>query len=128
MLALSILQPYAWLICDGHKDIENRSWATKYRGRFLIHAGKRYSRAQHEFDTRLYAQEYGIQLPSFAMLKVGGVVGAATLTDCVREHDSQWKHPDAYGYVLVEAQHLPFVPVRGQLKFFDVEINHPVSA
>jgi hypothetical protein len=40
MLALSIKQPWSWLIVFGHKDIENRSWPTRYRGRFLIHAGR----------------------------------------------------------------------------------------
>ena len=41
MKALSIMQPWAWLIANGHKDIENRSWPTRYRGPVLIHAGKR---------------------------------------------------------------------------------------
>lgn len=27
---ISILQPYAWLIVNGHKDIENRGWATTH--------------------------------------------------------------------------------------------------
>jgi ASCH domain len=38
MKALPIRQPYAWLIVNGHKDIENRAWPTKFRGRVLIHA------------------------------------------------------------------------------------------
>ena len=40
MLALSIRQPWAWLIVHGWKDIENRTWRTRVRGRFLIHAAK----------------------------------------------------------------------------------------
>jgi len=39
--ALSIWQPWAWLIANGYKDIENRTWWTKFRGPFLIHASKR---------------------------------------------------------------------------------------
>ena len=39
MKALSIKQPWAWLIVNGFKDIENRTWRTKIRGEFLIHAG-----------------------------------------------------------------------------------------
>lgn len=39
MRALSIKQPWAGLIAAGYKNIENRSWATSFRGRFLIHAG-----------------------------------------------------------------------------------------
>lgn len=38
MKALSIKQPWASLIAHGIKDIENRTWATKYRGKVLIHA------------------------------------------------------------------------------------------
>ncbi len=41
MQALSVRQPWAWLIVAGYKDVENRGWATKYRGRILIHAGRR---------------------------------------------------------------------------------------
>jgi hypothetical protein len=35
---LSIRHPWAYLIANGDKDIENRMWRTKYRGPFLIHA------------------------------------------------------------------------------------------
>ncbi|WP_245839042.1 ASCH domain-containing protein [Yersinia kristensenii] len=38
MKALSIRQPWAWLIVNGYKDIENRTWNTKCRGPVLIHA------------------------------------------------------------------------------------------
>ena len=40
MKALSIKQPWAWLIVNGYKDIENRTWKTNYRGTFLVHASK----------------------------------------------------------------------------------------
>lgn len=35
---LSIKQPWASLIAHGIKNIENRTWKTKFRGRILIHA------------------------------------------------------------------------------------------
>ncbi len=35
---LSLRQPWAWLIVNGYKDIENRSWRTNHRGPLLIHA------------------------------------------------------------------------------------------
>ena len=34
MKILSICQPWAYLISSGSKNIENRTWPTKYRGRF----------------------------------------------------------------------------------------------
>ncbi len=42
MKALNIRQPRAHLIVHGHKDVENRSWPTKFRGRVYVHAGKRF--------------------------------------------------------------------------------------
>lgn len=38
--ALSIQQPWASLIITGNKLVENRTWATKWRGTLAIHAGK----------------------------------------------------------------------------------------
>lgn len=40
MKALTISQPYASLIASGEKFVENRKWATNYRGPLAIHAGK----------------------------------------------------------------------------------------
>lgn len=40
MKALTISQPYASLIADGKKWVENRVWGTPYRGPLAIHAGK----------------------------------------------------------------------------------------
>ena len=40
MKALTLHQPWANLVALGHKQIETRSWATKYRGALAIHAGK----------------------------------------------------------------------------------------
>ena len=37
--ALTIKQPWAWAIVAGHKDVENRSWSTPYRGWIVVHAG-----------------------------------------------------------------------------------------
>lgn len=38
MKVITIWQPWASLIVLGHKKIETRGWATKYRGPLLIHA------------------------------------------------------------------------------------------
>jgi len=40
MKALTISQPYASLIASGEKWVENRTWATRYRGPLAIHAGR----------------------------------------------------------------------------------------
>ena len=38
---LSLKQPYAELLVSGKKTIELRTWNTKFRGEFLIHASKK---------------------------------------------------------------------------------------
>lgn len=48
MLALSIRQSWASLIIKCGKDIENRTWPTRYRGRILVHAAKGMTRDDHE--------------------------------------------------------------------------------
>ena len=40
MKVLTIKQPFATLIIEGYKEYEFRTWKTKFRGEFLIHAGK----------------------------------------------------------------------------------------
>ena len=37
---LSLRQPWAWLVVNGLKDLENRRWNTRFRGTFLIHAAQ----------------------------------------------------------------------------------------
>lgn len=68
MKALTIHQPYAHLIVIRKKLVENRTWATKYRGPLLIHAGK-----SHEW--------LGIEDPSKYVM--GAIVGVADLVDCL---------------------------------------------
>lgn len=120
MIALSILQPYAWLIVHGHKDIENRSWSTARRGEFLVHAGKSYSRDTHADAARHLRTHLHIELPPFEQMPLGGIVGQASIVDCVREHDSGWKSDDSWGFVLRDGKPLPFTPWRGQLGWFEV--------
>lgn len=51
MKALTLTQPWASLVALGHKRIETRSWATKYRGPLAIHAAKGYPGWAREFAT-----------------------------------------------------------------------------
>jgi hypothetical protein len=78
MKILSIRQPWAHLIVHGAKNIENRTWPSKYRGPFLIHASLNVNSEasrEHGFDP--------------AELQTGGVVGIAEITDCVEDHRSK---------------------------------------
>lgn len=119
MLALSIRQPWAWLILHGGKDIENRDWPTKLRGRVLVHAAK--GMTHDEYDSAMFFS-FGrtSQRPAcMDSLPRGGIVGSVEIVDCVQRHSSSW-FVGRYGFVLRDPRPLPFVPYRGQLGFFDV--------
>lgn len=117
VVALSIRQPWAWLILHGGKDIENRQWKTRFRGLIYVHAGKGMTRAEYnnaEFD----AEENGIKLPPYEELERGGIVGQVEIVDCVTQSASPWFFGD-YGFVLRNAKPLTFRPCKGALGFFN---------
>lgn len=127
MIALSIRQPWAWLILHAGKDIENRSWPTRFRGRVLIHAGKGMTRDEYEDAEGFTAMAgYLDGFPAFEHLPRGGVVGSVEIIDCVTASQSPWFCGE-FGFVLRSPVALPFAPWRGQLGFFDVprEAAHP---
>lgn len=129
MKALSVMQPWAWLIVNGHKDIENRTWVEtnhglKFRGKVLIHAGLKVDGGKRKYpDFREDMHDrYKIVLPSFDELQLGGIVGMTEILDCVTEHNSPWFF-GKQGFVLGRSRALPFMPYKGQLGFFDVEYD-----
>lgn len=111
--ALSIRQPWAWAILYAGKDIENRTWATNFRGRVAIHAGMRYD----EGGDAVLECKYGLQVPSD--LPRGGIVGSVEIVDCVRASNSPW-FEGPYGFVLKDPKPLSFIPMRGALGIFPI--------
>lgn len=116
--ALSIRQPWAWLILSGHKTVENRNWATRFKGPVLIHAAKGMTRGEYE-AAALFALQRGVQVPAFHNLERGGLVGVAEIVGCVSASVSPW-FQGPFGFVLGAVRRLPFVPCAGALGFFDV--------
>ena len=116
MKALSIRQPWAWLIANGHKDVENRDWPTRFRGKFLIHAAKGMTRDEYYFCDD-FIRGLNVTLPSMSELERGGIVGVAEIIDCVAESDSPW-FMGTHGFVIRNAKILPFRPCKGALGFF----------
>ena len=115
-IALSIRQPWAWLIVEGYKDIENRSWPTRFRGKFLVHAGKRFDSEGYEWVRK----KFRIAMPEPNEFERGGIVGVAEIVDCVTKHRSRW-FAGEYGFVLRNARPLRFIPMLGKLGFFSIE-------
>ena len=124
MKALSIRQPWAWLILNAGKDIENRDWRTHVRGRVLIHAAK--GMTIDEWGGAWgFAEGSGASTKAIAAgvtsknIERGGIIGSVEIVDCVTESNSRW-FMGRYGFVLRDPKPLPFIPWKGQLGFFDV--------
>lgn len=119
MKTLSIRQPWAWLIIHGGKDIENRTWHTKFRGRFLVHAAQGMTLEEYGYAYQI-AQENGVTIPAQYELQRGGIIGSVELVDSVDHSDSPW-YMGEKGFVLRDPKPLQFMRLKGRLGFFDVD-------
>lgn len=122
MKVLSIKQPYAELIVSGKKKIELRTWNTKFRGEFLIHASKSPDRD-------------AMKLFGFESLLTGCIIGKAILTS-VKKYKSEKEHSTDkdlhlgdtkwgdYGFVLEKPERVTPIQCLGKLNFwnFDIEV------
>ena len=134
MYAIAVSQPWAWLIVNGIKDIENRSWKTKIRGRVLIHASKKMYKEDIDDARRLLRERrFKTYLPGGKIMPLpdtfdrGGIVGSVEIVDCVTVHKSPWFekqwYQTNYGFVLENAEPLPFRAIKGYQKFFHVDFD-----
>jgi hypothetical protein len=115
--ALSVRQPWAWLIVNGFKDIENRSRRTHHRGPLLIHAGR--SLDDYTEDNIEWVKgKHGISVP--LEMDTGGIVGVVDVIDCVESHKSKWFN-GPFGWVLANPRCLRFRQCKGALGLFQPE-------
>jgi len=125
MKALSIRQPWAWLVANGYKDIENRRWRTHFRGRIWIHASsRRVTKTEYEHFLTICRERRIERFPKREDFKIGGIVGSVEIVDCVTASRSYWFGGE-YGFVLKNARKTPFRPIKGMLGFFAVRALAP---
>jgi hypothetical protein len=120
MKCLSIRQPWAWLVVNGWKNVENRGWATRHRGDLLIHAAASMTRADYE-SCRIVVDGIhdDLAMPMYEDLPRGGIVGEVKLLDCVDDHPSPW-FTGPVGWVMYDACACELVPWSGKQGLFDV--------
>lgn len=100
---LTVKQPWADLILEHGKDIENRVWRTPYRGTLYIHAAKK----DDEKAMKRYSREIG-KFP--CEFRRGVIIGKVELVDCVHRHQSKW-FEGPWGFVLKD----PVIFKRGRI-------------
>jgi hypothetical protein len=121
--ALTIKQPWASLVANGAKDIENRQWHTNLRGIIAVHSSAKMAKADMEDACDLME---GF-IPKFSRFKfqqdefpAGSILGIVEIVDCVRSSDSPWFVGD-YGFVLKNSvQFDEPIPCRGALGFWEI--------
>lgn len=119
--ALSVRQPWAWLIVSGHKDFENRSIAamrSMHEGYIAIHASKGMTRDEY-LEARLYAQMNGVKLPPPDELVRGAIIGEACVVAKAydRPSDNPWAFSTGMHLEYMRKLFTP-IPCSGQLGFF----------
>jgi hypothetical protein len=140
---LSVRQPWAYLIAEKHKPIENRrNWCQpRYRGELAIQAAKGMTRDEYlDVADMLVSFFPGIEIPPFRELTRGAIVCVVTVIDCLEPHGLRLAYPnemlawwdeDQHGLVLDEVQALREpVPCSGMLGLWTVppEIERQVRA
>lgn len=129
--ALSFKQPFAWLIANGYLLVDDRTWGTEYTGPILIHASKGLYEEYYDY----LLDQTDLPLPAKDKMLYGGVVGMANLVGCYQPkrlpqglspaQQSSFDHvpTNMYGFLFEQAQPLPLMPCRGQLKIFELDFD-----
>jgi hypothetical protein len=118
MRALSIAQPWAHCIINEGKNIENRSWSTKYRGTFAIHASS--SKDNQRFDACRNFYRLSVEPEKLAYMSI---IGFVDLIDVITEETvtkttRKWFSGE-YGFVLTNIVKLKTpVKAKGALNFW----------
>lgn len=135
--ALSVMQPWAWLIlrpdlaCEAAraearalgriKDIENRTWSSDTRGWVLLHASATRLAKWDWQAAALFAAKRGVDIPLQTSAPLGAYVGAIRIDGCEKWSRSPWFSGEGFGFRIGDS--VPFaepVPGPGTLQFFPV--------
>ena len=134
--ALSLKQPFAWLIANGYLLVDDRTWGTQYRGPVLIHASKGLYKEYYDY----LKSNTDIPLPAKDKLEYGGVVGIASLVLCCRpgelpegisrEQRAHFGgvHQEYFGFLFEQAVPLALMPCRGKLGMFEIDVGELLTA
>lgn len=126
MKAISVRQPWAWLLIHGGKDIENRDWRylPTYRGPIAIHAAKGMTKGEYN-GCEEFLMALGISnatlplpLPEFDELARGAIIGTMEMRGAVRNSQSPW-FQGPIGLVLESPKPCDPIPVSGALGLWD---------
>jgi hypothetical protein len=123
--ALSLKQPWPWVIFTLGKNIENR---TKFlglpKGIFYIHVSASETPAYFRGALIWMLQRNLLsRMPPPSDIIRGAIVGRARVERILRPTPTPtetWHMADCFGYVLVDVEPIPPVPCKGKLGFWKI--------
>lgn len=142
MKAITLKQPWAFLVCSGVKYIENRTWKCpeKYIGkRVLIHTSKTSYRFDNFYDSPL-SNDQLLALPDIIQYPTihSAIIGSVRIVGCTINHPSIWAEKTEgtmvghtfvtpkdvkpiYNWILEDAILFdkPILDVKGKLSFWE---------
>ncbi|MDD4971929.1 MAG: ASCH domain-containing protein [Paludibacter sp.] len=139
MKTITIKQPWGYLICSGIKDIENRTWATKVRGRVLVYVSQGKKFKINLTDDQMLAAFGSIsEQATSGKFDFGAIIGSVEILDCVANHPSVWAEkaveynpdihefaPRMYNWVLTNpVLFLEPISAKGKQRFWDYPNIH----
>jgi hypothetical protein len=136
MKTLTIHQPWAGLIMEGNKKIENRGWITDYRGTLLIHTGSKKPDSSFLEDSSAKQDGSGYLVQNETLRYASSVIlGTVELVDILTERQALKKFPEQREFKDVEIISGPycwifenpkifkkFIPCKGQLKLWNFDL------
>jgi len=146
MKTITIKQPWAYLICSGLKDIENRTWKLpeKHKGKtVLIHVS---AKPVKNFPNPLNIEQWdSLSTDQKLLLRSNtlpnsAIIGSVEIVDCVQDHSSIWAEREAMVYSKKHGKDIivpvwnwvlanpvlfdkPITNVKGKLSFWDYPLT-----
>lgn len=136
MKVLSIRDPWATLIARGVKDVENRSWSTRYRGPLAIQVSQNYDMGAHldPVAAAAFVDDDRVRKIKRDEMPRGVIIAVVDLVDCHAPAQavcrgltpngsrcSLWAQPGTYHFRLENARMLAEpVPSKGSLGIRDL--------
>lgn len=129
---ITIKQPWANLIVEGIKDVENRTWQTKYRGEIYVHTSKNsfdfwsldYIRKIDELLYQYIMEYFGIKDNKITrnLNQFGSIIGKTNIVDIVDNSESIWAMKDSYHWKLKNSTRINPIPCKGKLNIWEYKI------
>lgn len=116
MKALTIRQPWAYLIATGSKTLEVRRWSTNHRGELLICAAARPK------NTFVFKPETRARVPLYAgcMICVVNLIDVRPMERADADAASSPYDPGAFAWLLENPRFVRPDPIAGRLGLWDV--------